>query len=112
MSSLSCPSANQRTTTLQGLINTIIKDNLRKFVLVLFNDIHVYSANLDEHVGHREVVMLPLRKNELDANKASAVSVVQALGIWATFSRVQGLPPIQTRWLQSRSGMCRRKQNS
>ena len=56
--------------TFQELMNTIFSLHLRKFVLVFFDDILVYSKNMKEHAQHLSIVLLILRDNELKAKKS------------------------------------------
>ncbi|KAL0560208.1 hypothetical protein IC582_000608 [Cucumis melo] len=55
--------------TFQALMNAVFKPYLRKFVLVFFDDILVYSKNEADHVKYMGVVLSVLRKHELYANK-------------------------------------------
>jgi len=48
----------------------IFKDMLRKFVLVFFEDILVYSANWKDHLCHLETVLKTLQQHELYARLA------------------------------------------
>ncbi|KAA0042009.1 Transposon Ty3-I Gag-Pol polyprotein [Cucumis melo var. makuwa] len=55
--------------TFQTLMNTIFKPYQRKFVLVFFDDILVYSKNEKKHVNHLEKVLSTLRDHALYVNR-------------------------------------------
>ncbi|KAL4301768.1 hypothetical protein GQ457_10G007190 [Hibiscus cannabinus] len=59
--------------TFQGLMNKVFKGQLRKSVLVFFDDILVYSNDLDTHLSHLREVLGTLRAHKLYAklNKCS-----------------------------------------
>nr|GEZ99448.1 hypothetical protein [Tanacetum cinerariifolium] len=59
--------------TFQALMNSVFKRYLRKFVLVIFDDILVYSPTLEDHVKHLEVVLQALRQNILYAKQSKCV---------------------------------------
>jgi hypothetical protein len=54
-------------TTFQSLMNTVLAQFLRKFALVFFDDILIYSKSLSDHIIHLEAVLEVLRQNQLYA---------------------------------------------
>ncbi|XP_068504172.1 uncharacterized mitochondrial protein AtMg00860-like [Phaseolus vulgaris] len=54
-------------TTFQSLMNDIFKEFLRKFVLLFFDDILVYSPSWKNHLLHLELVLQLLQKHQLCA---------------------------------------------
>ncbi|KAJ0482832.1 putative nucleotidyltransferase, Ribonuclease H [Helianthus annuus] len=56
--------------TFQCLMNDLFRQHLRKFVLVFFDDILVYSKSIDDHVRHLQVVLGILKANRLFANSS------------------------------------------
>ncbi|KAJ3690878.1 hypothetical protein LUZ61_020042 [Rhynchospora tenuis] len=53
--------------TFQSLMNQVFKPYLRKFILVFFDDILVYSRDQDEHLQHLEMTLTVLKENKFFA---------------------------------------------
>ena len=64
-------------STFQALTNEVFKPYLRKFVLVFFDDILVYSQDLEQHVGHLKIVLQVLLQHILFAKLSKCVFAVQ-----------------------------------
>jgi hypothetical protein len=60
-------------STFQALMNEVFKPHLRRFVLIFFDDILVYSKTLEDHVNHLEVVLQLLLKHHLFAKRSKCV---------------------------------------
>ncbi|KFK23310.1 hypothetical protein AALP_AAs43195U000200 [Arabis alpina] len=55
--------------TFQSLMNEVFRRYLRRFVLVFFDDILVYSRSLQDHQHHLEAVLSVLEEQQLFANR-------------------------------------------
>lgn len=76
--------------TFQGLMNEVFQQFLRKFVLVFFDDILVYSKTIEEHVVHLKRVFEVLTQHQLYANIKKIVSLDRIdLFIWGMSFRVR-----------------------
>ena len=60
-------------STFQSLMNEVFQDVLRKFVLVLFDDILVYSPTSEVHWKHLERVFEILRDNQFVVKERSVL---------------------------------------
>lgn len=55
-------------STFQAIMNDILKPYLRKFVLVFFDDILIYSRSLEELMKHLATILSVLAENPFVAN--------------------------------------------
>lgn len=66
--------------TFQSLMNKIFALQLRKFVLVFFDDILIYSRNLTEHGEHLQLVLSILRKYQLAGKMSKCCCAMKEIG--------------------------------
>jgi hypothetical protein len=59
--------------TFQALMNGVLHDYLRRFVLVFFDDILIYSLSWSEHLQHVHVVLTTLRQHQLAVKQSKCV---------------------------------------
>lgn len=65
--------------TLQGLMNNIFHSHLRKFILVFFDDILIYSPNWQDHLVHLKETFNMLRSNILYVKKSKCTFGVRQI---------------------------------
>jgi Reverse transcriptase (RNA-dependent DNA polymerase) len=69
--------------TFQSLMNSIFKSFLRKFILVFFDDILIYSSDFNSHLSHLISVFKLLKHHQLFAKRSKyefASSKIEYLG--------------------------------
>ena len=87
--------------TFQSLMNKVFHQYLRKFVLVFFDDILIYSRTCKEHMRHLELVLGELRTHQLYTNRKKCLfaqaqveylgHVVSAKGVAADQTKVAAM---------------------
>nr|GEX63880.1 putative mitochondrial protein [Tanacetum cinerariifolium] len=68
-------------STFQALMNEVFKAFLRKFTLVFFDDILVYSQTIEEHKTHLQMVLETIRKHKLYAKLSKSMVEAPVLGL-------------------------------
>ncbi|XP_026428595.1 uncharacterized protein LOC113324489 [Papaver somniferum] len=77
--------------TFQSLLNHIFRPYLRKFVLVFFDDILIYSKNMSEHLEHLSAVFEVLRQHQLFVKQSKCTFAQQSIGYLGHVISSQGV---------------------
>jgi len=80
--------------TFQGLMNHIFRHVLRKFVLVFFDDILVYSRSRVEHLDHLAAVFSILRSNQLFARLSKCAFAIAKVEYLRHLISAQGVATV------------------
>ena len=84
-------------STFQALMNDIFKPYLRKFILVFFDDILIYSPSYEQHLTHLEMAFETLKQHTLFAKRSKCSFGETQVEYQDTLSLSKGFPLTQER---------------
>ena len=78
-------------STFMRLMNHVLRPFIRKFVVVYFDDVLIYSASIELHISHVRSVLDILRLEELYANLAKCLFCCEELVFLGFIISAQGI---------------------
>ena len=79
------------SSTFMQLMNHVLRALIGRFVVVYFDDIFIYSKNLDDHVVHLNSILNALRKEKLFANLKKSTFCIDKLVFLGFVVSTQGI---------------------
>ena len=80
-------------STFQATMNQVFLPYLRKFVIIFFNDILVYSVSISEHLQHLRIVLQTLLENQLFAELSKCQFCQESIEYLGHIVSVSGVQP-------------------
>lgn len=81
------------SSTFQSAMNDTLRPFLRKYVAVFFDDILVYSPNLDTHVSHLDSVLSTLSDKQFLLRQSKCLFAQSQLNYLGHIISAQGIAP-------------------
>lgn len=82
---------NQHTLTFQALMNDVFAPHLRKFILVFFDDILVYSHTWVKHLYHLRIFFKLLSQHHLFLKKLQVLFCSDPNFLFGSYSQTEGV---------------------
>ncbi|XP_058788145.1 uncharacterized protein LOC131662390 [Vicia villosa] len=80
-------------STFQSAMNDLLRPYLRRFVLVFFDDILIYSSSLSDHVTHLQLILDLLSTNQFFAKLSKCVFAVPSVDYLGHIISSHGVTP-------------------
>ena len=80
---------NNSASTFQSLMNYIFNKFLRKFVLVIFDDILIYRKTWEEHLHHVDQALKLIKDYQLYAKPSKCDFGLKEVIIWDTLFQMK-----------------------
>lgn len=91
-------------STFQATMNDLLKPFIRKFVIIFFDDILVYSTSLEAHLHHLESTFQTLIEGQFFSKGPNAFLPSSNLNTWVTLFLLMGWQRILLKYRQWCSG--------
>lgn len=80
-------------STFQATMNDLFRPFLRKFVLVFFDDILIFSQQFDQHIDHLKLVLEKLAQHQFYLKQSKCAFAVQQVSYLGHIVSVKGVEP-------------------
>ncbi|XP_070008644.1 uncharacterized mitochondrial protein AtMg00860-like [Nicotiana sylvestris] len=78
-------------SSFQGLMNHVFQEHLRKFILIFFDDILIFSKNMEDHAEHLRITFRLLMQHQLYDRRTKCQFLVASVEYLGHFISARGM---------------------